>query len=200
MTGRAPGRLGQGLATAIPVLFAGAISALSGQGLPMTPLSPTASALVPFRNTAFPYEGYDPETKAPFLDVSQDRRRGHLSARSGGTYWLDTTYADNRVLLALPQGFDLKRPAVAVVFFHGNNATLETDVIGRQQVLAQLVASGLNAALIAPQMAVNALIRAQGTSGHGERSRASSARPRPTSATSTRMGRRHAQRSVSCPW
>ena len=93
----------------------------------------------------------------PFLDVSQDGRRGHTSGRGGGIYWLDTTYSDNRVLLALPEGFDLKRPAVLVVFFHGNNATLEDDVIGRQQVMAQFAASGLNGALIAPQMAVDAL-------------------------------------------
>ena len=123
----------------------------------MAPLDRTVSALVPFRNSAFPYDGFDPETNAPFLDVSQNGRRGHASARAGGVYWQDTTYSDNRVLLALPQGFDLARPAVLVVFFHGNDATLENDVVGRQRVLAQLADSGLNGALIAPQMAVNAL-------------------------------------------
>ncbi len=157
MTGGTPRLLGCSLATAVPLLVACTLSAMAGQALPMAPLSHMVSALVPFRNTAFPYEGYDPETKMPFLDISQNGRRGHTSGRGDGIYWLDTTYSDNRALLALPEGFDLKRPAVLVVFFHGNNATLEDDVIGRQQVLAQLSASGLNGALIAPQMAVNAL-------------------------------------------
>jgi hypothetical protein len=61
------------------------------------------------------------------------------------------------VLVALPAGFDLHRGAAIVVFFHGNNATLERDVLGRQHILDQLQASGLNAALIAPQFAVDAL-------------------------------------------
>ncbi len=157
MSGGTPRLLGRSLATAVPLLVACTLSAMAGQALPMAPLSHMVSALVPFKNTAFPYEGYDPETKMPFLDISQNGRRGHTSGRGGRIYWLDTTYSDNRALLALPEGFDLKRPAVLVVFFHGNNATLEHDVIGRQQVLAQLSASGLNGALIAPQMAVNAL-------------------------------------------
>ncbi len=157
MSGGAGGRLSRSLPTAMPLLVAGALNAMAGQALPMTPLSHTISALVPFTNSAFPYEGFDPETKMPFLDISQNGRRGHTSGRGGGIYWLDTTYSDNRALLALPEGFDLKRSAVLVVFFHGNNATLENDVIGRQQVVAQLAASGLNGVLVAPQMAVDAL-------------------------------------------
>ena len=139
------------------LLLASAISALAEPKPRMAALDHAIEALVPFRNTAFPYEGIDPETGTPFLDVSQDGRRGHASARAGGIYWLDSTYSDNRVLLALPAGFDLARPAVLVVFLHGNNATLENDVVGRQQVLAQLSDSGINGALIAPQLAVNAL-------------------------------------------
>ena len=123
----------------------------------MTPLDRPIVELRPFKNSPFPYTGNDPETGAAFLDVVQGRRRGHRSARGGGIYWQGTTYSDNRVLLALPQGFDLARPAVLIVYFHGNNAALQHDVIRRQQVPAQLSDSGLNGAVVAPQMAVNAL-------------------------------------------
>ncbi|MDE3029859.1 MAG: alpha/beta hydrolase, partial [Paracoccaceae bacterium] len=83
-------------------------------------------------------------------------RRGHTAPR-GGVYFEDTTYSDNRVLLAMPAGFDLNKPAALVVFFHGNLATLERDVLGTERVLQQLQNSGINAALIAPQFAVDAL-------------------------------------------
>ena len=44
-----------------------------------------------------------------------------------------------------------------VVFFHGNEATLTRDVRNRQAVPRQVTGSGLNAVLVAPQFAVNAL-------------------------------------------
>ena len=56
----------------------------------------------------------------------------------------------------MPRGFDPAKPAVIVVFFHGNGATLQRDVVGRQRVVAQVEASGLNAVLVAPQFASNA--------------------------------------------
>ena len=76
--------------------------------------------------------------------------------RAVRTYWEDQTYSDRRVLLSIPRGFTLRRPAVIVVFFHGNNATLERDVRDRQEVPRQLAESGLNAVLVAPQFAVDA--------------------------------------------
>jgi hypothetical protein len=160
MRSGAASRLGRSLAFAAPLLLATTLSALAAtkHGVTqMAPLNRTIEALIPFRNAPFPYSGIDPETQAPFFDVEQDGRRGRTSLRGGGIYWQDTTYSDNRVLLALPPGFDLARPAALVVFLHGNHATLEDDVVGRQQVLAQFIDSGLNAALVAPQLAVNAL-------------------------------------------
>jgi len=97
--------------------------------------------LASFRNSAFPYHGLIPnyqetgKTK-PFLDVDDNGRLAHSSPR-----------ADN---------FDPNRPGVIVVFFHGNQATLERDVVARQQIVRQLADSGLNAVLIAPQLAVDA--------------------------------------------
>ena len=115
----------------------------------------TKTALIPFDVTPFPYSGMIPDTGKPFLDVVEGDRRGHSSPR-GGVVWEDQAYHDHRVLLSIPAGFDLNRPAVIVVYFHGNNATLERDVVTRQQVPRQLADSGLNAVLIAPQFALDA--------------------------------------------
>ena len=65
-------------------------------------------------------------------------------------------YNDRRVLLHIPAGFDTRRPAVMVLFFHGHGATLERDVRDRQKVPEQISASGMNAVLVAPQFAVDA--------------------------------------------
>lgn len=111
--------------------------------------------LIPFENSAFPYFGANPRTNAPFLNVSDDGRRGRRSA-NGRVYWQDETYNDNRVLVHVPQSFDIKKPGVIVLFFHGNGATLERDVRDRQRVPQQISESGANAVLLAPQLAVNA--------------------------------------------
>ncbi|MGH6678882.1 MAG: alpha/beta hydrolase, partial [Bradyrhizobium sp.] len=68
----------------------------------------------------------------------------------------DQTYNDNRVLVHIPESFDVQKPGVIVVFFHGNCATLERDVRDRQLVPQQISDSGVNAVLLAPQMAVDA--------------------------------------------
>jgi hypothetical protein len=120
------------------------------------PLPASKTALVAFETTPFPYRGIVPEKNKPFLDVADGARLGHNSAR-GGTYWEDQTYSDQRVLLHIPKGFDPRRPALMIVFFHGNEATLNRDVRNRQQVPRQVTESGLNAVLVAPQFAVNAL-------------------------------------------
>jgi hypothetical protein len=122
----------------------------------LAPLSSPKIALVPFDNSPFPYRGEVPEKNKPFIDVIEGNRLGHTSPR-GGVYWEDQTYSDRRALLYIPRGFDPRRPALMVVFFHGNEATLTRDVRNRQAVPRQLAESGLNAVLVAPQFAVNAL-------------------------------------------
>jgi hypothetical protein len=117
-------------------------------------------ALASFQNSAFPYHGLIPNYQEtgkskPFLDVDDNGRLGHTSPR-GGLLWEDQTYNDRTVLLAAPQNFNPNAPAVIVVFFHGNQATLQRDVIARQQIVRQLADSGLNAVLVAPQLAVDA--------------------------------------------
>src|SRR6478609_7020763 len=105
------------------------------------PLSEAKMAYVDFRNSPFPYRGIIPEKDIPFLDAVDGTRRGHTSPRAGSVYWEDQKYADRHTLIYFPAGFDLKKPAVIVVFFHGNNATLARDVVARQQVPRQLAES-----------------------------------------------------------
>ena len=113
------------------------------------------TALVGLKSSAFPYLGDNPHTAEPFLNISKGERRGHRSYR-GRVYWQDETYNDNRVLMHVPEKFDVKKPGVIVVFFHGNGATLERDVRDRQLVPQQISDSGVNAVLLAPQLAVDA--------------------------------------------
>jgi hypothetical protein len=140
-------------ATAI-LLFATAVFA-------QAPLTAAKTQLVPFDTTPFPYSGPVPDKGITFLDVVNGERRGHTSLR-GGVYWEDLTYSDKRVLLFIPRGFDIRRPALIVMFFHGNLATLTRDVRGRQQIPRQVEQSGLNAVLVAPQFAVDALDSSSG--------------------------------------
>jgi hypothetical protein len=113
------------------------------------------TTLVSLKSSAFPYFGNNPHTDEPFLNISKGDRRGHRSY-SGRVYWQDETFNDNRVLMHVPENFDVHKPGVIVVFFHGNGATLERDVRDRQLVPQQISDSGMNAVLLAPQLAVDA--------------------------------------------
>ncbi|MCP4615935.1 MAG: alpha/beta hydrolase [Bradyrhizobium sp.] len=113
------------------------------------------TTLVSMKSSAFPYFGENPRSESAFLNVSSGERKGHRSY-SGKVYWQDETYNDSRVLVHVPEHFDAKRPGVIVVFFHGNGATLERDVRDRQLVPQQISDSGVNAVLLAPQLAVDA--------------------------------------------
>lgn len=113
------------------------------------------TTLVGLKSSAFPYLGNNPRTDEPFLNITKGDRRGHRSY-GGKVYWQDETYNDNRVLMHVPDNFDIRKPGVIVVFFHGNGATLERDVRDRQLVPQQISDSGVNAVLLAPQLAVDA--------------------------------------------
>ncbi|MBR0692803.1 alpha/beta hydrolase [Bradyrhizobium lablabi] len=113
------------------------------------------TTLVSMKSSAFPYFGNNPRTDTPFLNVGSGERRGHRSY-SGRVYWQNETYNDSRVLVHMPESFNVNKPGVIVVFFHGNGATLERDVRDRQLVPQQITDSGVNAVLLAPQMAVDA--------------------------------------------
>jgi hypothetical protein len=118
------------------------------------PMREDQTTLVSLKSSAFPYFGKNPRTDEPFLDISKGGRQGHRA--NGRVYWQDETYNDNRVLMHVPENFDIRKPGVIVVFFHGNGATLERDVRDRQLVPQQISESGANAVLLAPQLAVDA--------------------------------------------
>jgi hypothetical protein len=122
---------------------------------PQQPTGEEVTTLVSMKSSAFPYYGNNPASDAPFLNTSSGDRKGHRSY-SGHVYWQDQTYNDSRVLVHIPENFDAQKPGVIVVFFHGNGATLERDVRDRQMVPQQITESGVNAVLLAPQMAVDA--------------------------------------------
>ena len=109
---------------------------------------------VEFETSPFPYRGDIPGEDKPFLDKVTADRQGHTSPR-GSLHWEDESYSDRHTLLYLPKGFDPSRPALIVVFFHGNHARLMRDVYARQRVPQQLAAARLNAALVAPQFALD---------------------------------------------
>ena len=156
---RLPRRLGLvAIATTLAVLA----SAIVTSALPQPAARAIGCAagarswLVPFATAPFPYDGEIPGKGVAFLDQREGDRRGHTAPR-GGIYWESETYSDSRVLLSVPRTFDPGRPGVLVVYLHGNLATIERDVCRRQGLPRQIAASGLNAVLIAPQFAVNAL-------------------------------------------
>lgn len=119
------------------------------------PVAAGKTRLVPFETAPFPYAGTVPATGRPFLDVSSGGRKGHRG-RGGRVLWQDETFADRRVLLHIPEGFDIRRPSLMVVFFHGHGANLSADVDRRQLLPEQLTMAGTNAVLVAPQLAVKA--------------------------------------------
>jgi hypothetical protein len=113
------------------------------------------TSLVDFATAPFPYHGMVPGLDRPFLSGDEQGDLHHVNFR-GRVFWESKTFSDDHVLLHIPPGFDPKRPAVMVVFFHGHGATLARDVRDRQQLPAQISAAGVNAVLVAPQFAVDA--------------------------------------------
>lgn len=131
------------------------VAAYAPTTLPLERPREDLTTLVSMKSSAFPYFGDNPRSESSFLNVSSGDRRGRRSY-SGKVYWQDETYNDSRVLVHVPEHFDAKKPGVIVVFFHGNGATLERDVRDRQLVPQQISDSGVNAVLLAPQLAVDA--------------------------------------------
>ncbi len=116
---------------------------------------PGSTRVMEFESAPFPYDGKNPVTGKPFFNVFYEGRFGRRGAR-GQVYWENDTYTDPRVLLHIPKGFDIRKPAVIVVFFHGHGARIDRDVRDRQQVAAQITRSDANAVVVAPQFAVDA--------------------------------------------
>jgi hypothetical protein len=113
------------------------------------------TSLINFETAPFPYHGRVPGSDRPFLNAGEEGHRGHVNFR-GRVFSESETFSDSHVLLHIPPGFDPKRPAVMVVYFHGHGANLARDVLDRQRVPAQITGAGVNAVLVAPQFAVDA--------------------------------------------
>jgi hypothetical protein len=141
------------VAQAMPVSYR--VASLAPQLPYQRPARENLTTLVSLKSSAFPYSGNNPRTDEPFLNVSKGERRGHRGT-GGKIFWQDETFNDSRVLMHVPENFDIRKPGVIVVFFHGNGATLERDVRDRQLVPQQISDSGVNAVLLAPQLAVDA--------------------------------------------
>src|SRR5215831_6257764 len=84
------------------------------------------------------------------------RRATGATSISAAMFFGSLRLSVTTALCHITPGFDPKRPAVMVVFFHGHGAKLAQDVYDRRQVPAQIAAAGVNAALVAPQFAVDA--------------------------------------------
>jgi len=111
------------------------------------PLRQAVTSLVPMANAPFPVDA------GASADASA--KGGGINFR-GSIRWEKGAYGDPRVLLHIPKGFDPNKPSVMVVFFHGHGATLSRDVLERQQVPQQISEAGVNAVLVAPQLAYDA--------------------------------------------
>ena len=78
-------------------------------------------SLINFETAPFPYHGTVPGSEQPFLNAGTEGHWGHVNFR-GDVLGESQIFSDDRVLLHIPPGFDPKRPAVMVVFFHGHGA------------------------------------------------------------------------------
>lgn len=100
-------------------------------------LKPGKTDILEFVSGPFPFDGKIPETGRPFPNAGD-------------------TYSDERTLLHIPASFNVKKPGVIIVFFHGHGAKVDRDIRDRQQVPAQISESHSNAVLVAPQFALDA--------------------------------------------
>ncbi len=129
------------------------------------PLPKSVTRLAALYAAPFPYDGVMPGGNKPFLEQSEDGRRFHRTFQ-GRVYREEEHYSDPRVLLHIPKGYDVRRPSVMVLYFHGHRANLRRDVFQRQRVPLQVSTSRMNAVLVAPQFAVNAADSSAGKLWH----------------------------------
>jgi hypothetical protein len=101
------------------------------------PAKEARTKFVEFEASPFPFDGINPRTGKPFLNVDQGEKRAHRDWR-GRVLPEDKTFSDPRVLLHIPQGFDVRKPGMIVIFFHGHRATIDRDVLARQKLADQI--------------------------------------------------------------
>lgn len=126
---------------------------------PADPLAIVRSPVVrmqSFSHGPFPYTGPAEDGRTPFFDVIDPlKRRGRRTA-SGDVLLEGVTYSDDRTLMYVPAGFDPRRPALMVMFFHGHGSIIERTVMTDTDLPRQVSESGANAVLVVPQFAYDA--------------------------------------------
>lgn len=132
--------------------FAFALVVISGAAYAQ--LRAGKTSISEFVTSPFPLDGSS-AAATEYFNETDGTKRGRKTA-TGRIYWENETYNDQRVLLHIPAKFDLKKPGVMLVFFHGHGAILERDIRDRQGLPEQISASAANVVLVAPQFAVNA--------------------------------------------
>jgi hypothetical protein len=71
-------------------------------------------------------------------------------------YTEGAVYSDARVLFHAARGFDPAKPFRLVLFLHGHGSEIEATVARHLDLPGQLDRAGINAVLVAPQLALNA--------------------------------------------
>ena len=99
-----------------------------------------------FVTSPFPLDGSS-AAATEYFNEKDGTKRGRKTA-TGRIYWENETYNDQRVLLHIPAKFDIRKPGVILVYFHGHGAILERDIRDRQQLPEQVSASVANAVLV----------------------------------------------------
>jgi hypothetical protein len=91
------------------------------------------------------WHGVDAASGQHYRDLGPSRR-----------YSENAVYSDARVLFHAVRGFDRRKPFRLVLFLHGHGSEIEATVGRALDLPGQLDRSGINAVLIAPQLALNA--------------------------------------------
>lgn len=155
MTGRRPaGFLGRAGLLSLAVAAAPTVCAAA----PSVPAPDGGvTRVIRLASAPFPYDA-DPRRREPPFFTARDPKTGEgMRTIAERRFRAGRHYADNRVLIHLPPGFDPAQPMRFLVFFHGHLATLARDVVGRYAIPRQVTASGRNVVLIAPQLARDAV-------------------------------------------
>lgn len=153
------GRLGL-VAPAILTILAGMLAGVSAAAQSVEILAERTgdarlTAFVRPEHAPFPLAYARSLDPAPLFAARDPRTGEGVRTVAGNRYRERSSYADNRVLVHLPPGFDPGKPVRILVFFHGHLAELRRTVIGEYGIVAQINASRRNVILIAPQLGLN---------------------------------------------
>jgi hypothetical protein len=111
---------------------------------------PVGPGAVDHRGEPF-WHGIEPASGQRFRQLDEQRR-----------YTEAAVYSDARVLFHATRGFDPAKPFRIVLFLHGHGSEIEATVARHLDIPGQLDRAGVNAVLVAPQLALDARESAPG--------------------------------------